>query len=308
MPHHLAAEVGVDAVRQVGGESVLQQGDHGLHNDEKSHEADDRPEQAQIPGADHHIDDLHDQDHETHLQHLLHKPADEDQQQLGPVGADHLPEPTEVETACALIVLAGFRRTDQHQLQRALAQVLQLGWGEPADAFRGVGQHQPARTRLFHQHEAIVELQECRSFQPMQVVAGGRERAHLEAQALQDLAQMQQGDAAEPRLTVAQHLLHRFPGEGEAIAVGEPLQADQCGAEAAFAPVAHAGNAQAVIREPQAGGGDGIRDGAGIARVLPLGFRRRPRAGAAAFGPGGADGQGFVQGIPADAEQAAAEG
>ena len=251
----------------------MQQGEHSLDTDQKAHEADDRPEQAEIPGDDHHIDDLHDQKDEKCIQHLLNESADENQQKLWAVRANDVPEPTQVEPSGQLIAFTGFRWADQHQLQGAFAPLLQLRWAEFLDALRRVGQHQPARTRFFHQNKAIVELEQRRRFQPMQAVGGRSQRANLEAQAFQELTQMQQGDPTQSRFTVAQQLPCRFAREGEAVAVGEALQTDQCSFKTAFASSTHLGNAQGVVREPQAGWGDGIRKLLGVSGVLPERFR-----------------------------------
>ena len=97
-----------------------------------------------------------------------------------------------------MIAFAGFRRADQHQLERAFTPLFQLRWAEFADAVCGVGQHQSARTRFFHQNEAIIEFQQRRSLQPVQAVGGCSEGANLEAQTLQELTQMQKCDPTQP--------------------------------------------------------------------------------------------------------------
>ena len=236
--HHLAAEVGVDAVGEVDDQVVLQQGQHRLDHHDQAHQQADRPEQAEIAGADHHINDLEDRQHEADLQQLGGEAGEKDQPHLGAVGADDAPEPLEIEAADAGVALGGFRWPHQHQLEAVGAELLQRRCAQLDDALAGVGQGEAAGAGLFHKKEAILEPDQGRRLQAVQLASRGGEGPHLEAEAFEDLTEMQQGNAAEAALTIEQHLLDRVAGEGEAVAAGQAPEADQGGVEGGVAPFA----------------------------------------------------------------------
>ena len=108
----------------------------------------------------------------------------------------------------------------------------------------------------------------------MQLAGLGGKRPYIEAQTLQDLAQMEQRDPAQAAVAVEQHLFDRVAGEGEAVAVGQALEANQSAIEGGVAAFAQGWQLQAAAAQAQFTGIDWIGELLGITGLLPEGCRR----------------------------------
>ena len=104
----------------------------------------------------------------------------------------------------------------------------------------------------------ILQPDQGRWLEAVQLACRGGEGPHLEAEAFEDLTEMQQGNATEAAVAVEQHLFDRVAGEGEAVAAGQALEADQGTVEGGVAPFAQGRQLQADAAQAQLRGIDRV--------------------------------------------------
>ena len=192
MAHDLAAEARIDPVGEIGEQVFLEQAQHRHHRNRHPHHHADRQQQREVAATHHHINDLQHREREHQREELVHEAGEQKETHLRAIGLHHGPEPGQIETGGLFVFGGGFRRPHQHQLEGFTAQPAQLLQAEGDQAAAGISHHQAARARLLHQQEALAVADQGRRFEPMQLLRRSAQGPHLQAQALEDLAEVQQ--------------------------------------------------------------------------------------------------------------------